>query len=200
MNFTQFLEWTGFISGVLCVWWVVKEKIANWPMGLVNCAAWFVLFWQAHIYLNAGLQVLYGVISIYGWWHWVYGGEQKNDLPVRLATNLERLYGLIAIVVITIIGTQYMQSIKDVAPVWDTVTTIASIVAIYWQAKKIYESWILWLSVDIIYFFLYGGQHLYLTALTQVLFFAMCVVGIRDWRRSMNTRISSELEMVGEVK
>ena len=55
----------------------------------------------------------------------------------------------------------------DAAPYWDALTTIASIVAIYRQARKIYESWILWLS-----------------ALTQVAFGTMCVPGLRAWRRS----------------
>lgn len=194
--FSQVLEWIGFVTGVICVWWVVKEKVANWPMGLVNCTAWFILFWTGRIYLNAGLQILYGAISIYGWYNWLYGGEKRDDLPVRWATGAERLHALAVILLVTFIGTQYMQSVGDVAPVWDTVTTIASVVAIYWQARKIYESWYLWLSVDIIYLFMYGGQHLYLTALTQVFFFSMCLVGLRDWKRSMDQRdVEPELAM-----
>jgi nicotinamide mononucleotide transporter len=82
-------------------------------------------------------------------------------------------------------GARLMVLAGDAAPIWDALTTMTSIVAIYWQARKIYESWILWLSVDIIYFALYGSQDLWLTALTQVAFGAMCMVGLRDWRRSM---------------
>ena len=52
-----------------------------------------------------------------------------------------------------------------------------------WQARKIYGSWVLWLTVDVVYFWLYGSQHLWLTALTQVAFGTMCVIGLRDWRR-----------------
>jgi nicotinamide mononucleotide transporter len=78
-----------------------------------------------------------------------------------------------------------MQLVGDVAPLWDALTTVTSIVAIYWQARKFYESWILWLSVDVVYFVLYGSEDLWLTALTQVAFGTMCVMGLRDWRRSM---------------
>jgi nicotinamide mononucleotide transporter len=186
MTASDLLEWIGFLSGVLCVWWVVKERIANWPMGIVNCIAWLILLWINAIYLNALLQLVYIVISFYGWRHWLWGGESRDSLPVRFATAAERLRVAAIIVVGTIVGTRLMVLASDVAPVWDALTTITSIVAIYWQARKIYESWVLWLSVDIVYFALYGSQDLWLTALTQVAFGAMCVVGLRDWRRSMD--------------
>lgn len=189
MTASDLLEWIGFISGVLCVWWVVKERIANWPMGILNCLAWLILLWINAIYLNALLQLVYIVISVYGWWHWLWGGEARDSLPVRFATSAERLRAAAVIAVGAAAGTRLMVLVGDAAPVWDALTTITSIVAIYWQARKIYESWILWLSVDIIYFALYGSQDLWLTALTQVAFGAMCVVGLRDWRRSMQREV-----------
>lgn len=185
MTTSDLLEWIGFLSGVLCVWWVVKERIANWPMGIVNCLAWLILLWINAIYLNALLQLVYIAISIYGWWHWLWGGGARDSLPVRFATSAERLRAASVVAVGTVAGARLMVLAGDAAPVWDALTTITSIVAIYWQARKIYESWILWLSVDIIYFALYGSKDLWLTALTQVAFGAMCVVGLRDWRRSM---------------
>lgn len=186
MTASDLLEWIGFLSGVLCVWWVVKERIANWPMGIVNCIAWLILLWINAIYLNALLQLVYIVISVYGWRHWLWGGESRDSLPVRFATAAERLRVAAIIALGTIVGARLMVLAGDAAPVWDALTTITSIVAIYWQARKIYESWVLWLSVDIVYFGLYGSQDLWLTALTQVAFGAMCVVGLRDWRRSMD--------------
>jgi len=189
MTASDLLEWVGFLSGVLCVWWVVKEKIANWPMGIVNCLAWLILLWINAIYLNAILQLVYIVISVYGWWHWLWGGESRDSLPVRFATSSERLRAAAVIAVGTAAGARLMVLAGDAAPIWDALTTLTSIVAIYWQARKIYESWMLWLSVDVVYFALYGSQDLWLTALTQVAFGAMCVVGLRDWRRSMQREV-----------
>lgn len=185
MTLSDVLEWIGFVSGVLAVWWVVKEKIANWPIGIVNCVAWLVLLWMNAIYLNALLQLVYIAISLYGWWNWLWGGGARDALPVRLANRGERARAAAAITLGTFVGTLAMRVVGDSAPVWDALTTVASIVAIYWQARKLYESWILWLSVDVVYFVLYGSQDLWLTALTQVAFGTMCVLGLRDWRRSM---------------
>jgi nicotinamide mononucleotide transporter len=185
MTATNLLEWIGFLSGVLAVWWVVKEKIANWPVGIVNCVAWLFLLWMNAIYLNALLQVIYIVLSVYGWWNWLWGGGARDALPVRWATPAERTRAAAVVVAGTLTGTQLMELVGDAAPLWDALTTVTSVVAIYWQARKVYESWILWLSVDVVYFVLYGSQDLWLTALTQVAFGTMCVLGLRGWRRSM---------------
>jgi len=167
------------------VWWVVKEKVANWPVGIVNCLAWLLLLWMSALYLNALLQIVYIALSIYGWRNWLWGGGARDALPVRFATSTERLHAAGVVALGTLVGTQLMRLAGDVAPMWDALTTVTSIVAIYWQARKIYECWILWLSVDVVYLALYGSQDLWLTALTQVAFGAMCVMGLRDWRRSM---------------
>lgn len=185
MRASNLLEWIGFVSGVLAVWWVVKQKVANWPVGIVNCVAWLFLLWMNAIYLNALLQIVYIALSVYGWRNWLWGGGARDALPVRLATRAERTRAAVVIVLGTLTGTQLMRLVGDAAPMWDALTTVTSIVAIYWQAQKIYESWILWLSVDVVYFALYGSQDLWLTALTQVAFGTMCVMGLRDWRRSM---------------
>jgi nicotinamide mononucleotide transporter len=158
-------------------------------VGIVNCLAWLILLWINAIYLNAILQLVYIVISVYGWWHWLWGGESRDSLPVRFATSSERLRAAAVIAVGTVAGARLMVLAGDAAPIWDALTTLTSIVAIYWQARKIYDSWMLWLSVDVVYFALYGSQDLWLTALTQVAFGAMCVVGLRDWRRSMQRKV-----------
>jgi nicotinamide mononucleotide transporter len=54
--------------------------------------------------------------------------------------------------------------------------------------RKLLGNWWLWISVDVAYAGMYSYQHLYLTALLQPLFIAMCALGLRQWRRSMNAR------------
>ena len=152
----------------------------------VNCVAWLFLLWMNAIYLNALLQIVYIALSVYGWRNWLWGGGERDALPVRFATSAERLRAAVVIVLGTLAGTQLMRLVGDAAPVWDALTTVTSIVAIYWQARKIYESWILWLSVDVVYFALYGvtGALAHGPDPGRVRNHA-CAIGLRDWRRSM---------------
>ncbi len=46
----------GFVTGALCVKLVVRRSIWNWPTGLAKNVFYLVLFWQAGLYADAGLQ------------------------------------------------------------------------------------------------------------------------------------------------
>ena len=52
-------EALGFASGALCVWLVARQHIANWPLGIANCLLFVLLFTQAGLYADAGLQFVF---------------------------------------------------------------------------------------------------------------------------------------------
>lgn len=75
---TTWAELLGFATGVLTVWLVVRQKIANWPIGIANVLLLMLLFWTAGLYADAGLQIVYVVLGCYGWWLWLFGGERRT--------------------------------------------------------------------------------------------------------------------------
>jgi nicotinamide mononucleotide transporter PnuC len=62
----NWLEIWGFITGAVCVGLQVKQNIWNWPIGIANNVLYVIVFWQSGLFADCGLQVLYIVISIYG--------------------------------------------------------------------------------------------------------------------------------------
>src|SRR3954471_1520751 len=68
---TSCLELVAVLFGIAGVWLSIYEKTANWPIGIINVALYAVLFVQQKLYANAGLQVVYVGVSVYGWYHWV---------------------------------------------------------------------------------------------------------------------------------
>ncbi|MEK8110060.1 nicotinamide riboside transporter PnuC [Micromonospora sp. M12] len=79
---TTWAELLGFATGVLTVWLVVRQKIANWPIGIANVLLLMLLFWTTGLYADAGLQIVYVVLGCYGWWLWLFGGERRSRLTV----------------------------------------------------------------------------------------------------------------------
>src|SRR5688572_9544459 len=78
-------ELLGFVTGLLTVWLVVRQHIANWPLGIANVLLLMVVFWTAGLYADAGLQVVYVLLGGYGWWQWSHGGG-LGPLVVRRTT------------------------------------------------------------------------------------------------------------------
>ena len=61
------MSWTevaGFVTGALCVYLVVRQHIANFPIGIANNVFFFVLFVAAGLYADAGLQVVFLALGL----------------------------------------------------------------------------------------------------------------------------------------
>src|SRR6478736_7916556 len=87
----DFTEACGFVTGAVCVWLVTRENIWNWPIGLANNLFFAFLFWRARLFADMGLQGVYLVLGIWGWWEWLHGGKNHSRLEVTRGTRTEWL-------------------------------------------------------------------------------------------------------------
>jgi nicotinamide mononucleotide transporter len=190
------IEIIGFVSGAACVFLAVRQRIWNWPVGIINSGAWLILFWSHRLFLDALLQVFYIVVGFIGWYWWLYGKNQKaagkrNELPVTKTGRKEVLVlTLIGAVCVAILA-PLQHHFGDSAPLVDSATTSASLIAQYMLTKKLMGNWYLWFSVDIVYTVLYASQHLYLTAALQPIFAGLCIAGFVSWRRTLNAEAAT---------
>ncbi len=180
-------EVLGDLTGAACVYLVARQHVLNWPLGLLNNVFWAVLFFHSRLYADATLQGIFFVLGIYGWSVWVRRGPSRDaPLPVRRTRPREWwVMGGLA-VPSTALATFLLSRFTDSpVPLWDSLVLTLSLVATYGQAHKLLESWWVWISVDVISVPLYLSRGLYPTALLYVVFLALCVKGLRDWRRSL---------------
>ncbi|MBT2447041.1 nicotinamide mononucleotide transporter [Streptomyces sp. ISL-43] len=192
---TSWTEVLGFATGALCVWLVARQHIANWPIGIANNVFFIVLFAQAELYADAGLQIVFIALAAYGWWSWTHGGGPgtAEALPVRRTTAAEwaalGAAGAVGVLGLTLLLSRATDS---TVPFWDAATTGLSLMATYGQCRKLLESWWLWIAADLVYIPLYVYKGLYLTALLYAVFLALCVAGLLGWRRALPARGTRE--------
>jgi nicotinamide mononucleotide transporter len=180
---TTWAEVLGFITGLVNVWLLVVRHIANWPVGILNVLLLMLVFWSAGLYADAGLQIVYVILGLYGWWAWLHGGEQHTALRVRSTTGREWLGLALAGLVLTGGLWLFLDRLTgSTVPLADALTTALSLLATYGQTRKLVESWWLWITADLIYIPLYGYKDLWLTAILYVAFLTLCVFGLRSWR------------------
>jgi nicotinamide mononucleotide transporter len=180
-------EVAGVVFGVLAVWLTVRESLWCWPTGLLYVVAFVVVFHQARLYANMGLQVVYGVLCVYGWYQWLHGGKDRGALAVS-RTPRRALAGLLAAGVgATALLMRTLGRATDAAlPFWDASTTSFSLVAQAMVTRKWIENWIVWIVVDTAYVGMYLHQGLYATAGLYGVFLVLAVMGLREWGRTIS--------------
>jgi nicotinamide mononucleotide transporter len=175
----------GFVTGGVCVWLTVRQQIWSWPVGLANNVFFIALFFNARLFADMTLQFIYIVLGVLGWYWWLRGGERRSRLRVSRATPAT-LAVLAALVAATTWGlTLFLRSVGDAAPFLDALTTTLSLAAQYLLTRKLIENWYIWITADIIYIWLYANRGLPLTAVLYALFLGLCLLGLREWRRSL---------------
>lgn len=192
---TTFVEVAGFLSGALCVWLLVRQNIWNWPVGIVNATMYIVLFYQARLYADMALQVMYILLGLLGWYWWLHGGANHGELKVQRITRQHAL--LLATIGVAAIYAMYTYLVKigDSAPFLDALTTVMSLAAQYMLTRKLVENWALWIAADVIYIGLYASRGLYLTSVLYAVFLSLCIVGALEWRKSLTPTEATIEEM-----
>jgi nicotinamide mononucleotide transporter len=177
------------ITGIISVYLSTRENIWSWPTALVNVALYFVVFYETKLYADMGLQVVYFALSLYGWYEWLYGGENRTELHVsRSSLALGVRLAMIGIACVAILGTVLARFTDAALPYIDSATASTSLVAQWMMTRKILENWAVWIAVDVVYIAMFVFKRLYLTAGLYAVFLVLAVMGYIQWKRSLAER------------
>jgi nicotinamide mononucleotide transporter len=185
------IECISVLSGIIAVYLAAKEKIATWPIGLINVVTAFFIYYHVQLYSDMFLQCYFFSIGIYGWIYW--GKEKKEHLPLKWLSPKQRLIWLILIIICTaIFGYLISQlhitwplvfSLPAAYPYADTLVAVMSIVANALLARRIIENWILWIVVDLMCVYLYIQKDILFISFEFFIFLVIAVFGLYEWMR-----------------
>ncbi|MCA9167496.1 MAG: nicotinamide mononucleotide transporter, partial [Planctomycetales bacterium] len=194
LQLSTWLESISFVTGALCVWLTVKQNIWNFPLGLVNVTTYCVVFYRSRLFADAGLQVVYFLLGVIGWYLWLHGGANRTRLHIT-RISWQELAALLFFVTGCTLGLwQLLHKVGGSASFWDALTTSLSLASQWLLNRKRLESWLGWIIVDLIYVPLYIYKELYLTAVLYGIFLIMAVMGWKAWHASWRQKSSHEVE------
>ena len=141
------------------------------------------MFYNVKLYADFSLHIIYLVLSVYGWFKW---GQIKNSLPISHINKTEIVaWASVAPFATIIIGTLFAKYTQAAAPYIDSTIMVVSIIAQYLLARKILESWLLWIFVDVVGIALYAYKELYLTSGLYVVYLIICIMGYKSWKTQL---------------
>ncbi|HFB66018.1 MAG TPA: nicotinamide riboside transporter PnuC [Aeromonadales bacterium] len=180
------IEAVAVIFGLAAVWLNVRQNIWGWPAGLVQVVLYIFVFYEAKLYSDLILSVIYIFLQLYGWYSWLYGGEKHSKLKVSCLSPSLISFWIVVCISGTLMWGYFMQNNTDAAlPYPDAFTTVASLIAQYLMTRKKLESWILWVIVDVVAISVYFIKGLYLTTGLYSVFLIMSVFGYLLWKKSL---------------
>jgi nicotinamide mononucleotide transporter len=184
----NYIELLGLIFGLLYIVLSIKENIWCWPAGLITSALYIYVFFNTKFYADMGLQVYYLIVSVYGWYFWMFGSKSKkqDDLKIsRIKSKLAILLSIAFILLFVLISYILVNFTDSEVPYWDSFTTAASFVATWMLARKIIEHWIIWVVVDTISLGLYIYKGLYPTVILFAVYTVLAILGYIEWKKQL---------------
>lgn len=179
------IEIIAVILGIANVALLVRRSIWNYPFGMAMVALYFVIFREARLYGDAGLQVFFFVVQGWGWWLWARAGGLGESVPVTWMRPRARIAALALVAVSSVTIGWTMARFTDAAmPYADATIAGGSVVAQVLLAMRRVENWALWIAVDVLSIGVYLARGLNLTAGLYVVFLVMATAGLIEWAKA----------------
>jgi nicotinamide mononucleotide transporter len=181
-------EVVGVVTGLLGVWFMTRQRIWAWPILILSCLVFTVVFFRAKLYAAMGLQFVYVGLALYGWYHWLHGGSAHGLLRVsRVPRRVALVLAAAGAALTAALGTWLDLRTDQALPYADAFATSFSLAAQWMQAQKHLENWAVWIVVDLVYVAMLRTRSLDLTAVLYAVDLVLALMGIRSWRKSMAT-------------
>lgn len=182
----------------------MRRKIWAWPVGIVGNALLFTVFLGSvfntpqalDLYGQAGRQVFFIAVSVFGWYRWQASKRSANDgdapaiLP-RCATGRERIGLLMAAGVGTVVFAQIFGVIGSYGQWADAWIFTGSLLATYGMAQGWTEFWLIWVGVDLVGIPLLLIAGFYPSAVLYAVYGGFVMWGFTVWLKAQRTETAT---------
>jgi len=191
------LEFIGVLTGLAGVYLASDEKSVNFLFGLLNNVCYFILFFKFRLYSVMLLQIVYFILSLYGYYHWKHPGNEESGHNmerriVRLTWKNRLVYLEVILLsglcwgwgIITLQG-RFPQYFDPPAYPWlDAVLTMGSVAGQWLLSRKYLDNWPLWIIIDSVSCILYAYMGMIFTAVMYGVFTLIAVKAMIDWSKT----------------
>lgn len=184
MTLALALQIVGTTLGLLYLWLEYKANIWVWVIGAIMPLVHGLLYLDKGIYADAAMQLYYVLAGVYGLCVWKRKSKQKGDDAI-VHTPWDMVWPIM-VIYIFINVTIYIFLVEftdSQVPLFDSISTALSIVAMWMLSRKYVEQWLVWLVVDMISVGLYIYKGIPLTGGLYAIYCVLAVVGYMRWRR-----------------
>lgn len=184
------VEWIAAACGLINVLLIVRRSVWNYPFGFAMVVLYFFIFRDYRLYSDAALQIYYVVIQTYGVWYWLRGQGDDGRITVVPLPRARFLTYLGITGVVWLVIAALMARYTDAAAPWqDAAVAALSVLAQFLLSRRNLESWLIWITVDLLAIELFFSRGMMPTAALYVIFLGLAIAGWFQWRAAPRARI-----------
>lgn len=189
----NWIEPVAAMLGIISVWYARKENILVFPFGIASVAIYIYICFAARLYANAGINVVYLISNMYGWYMWSRTGDDNRKLQISRNTPTQNMLSWIVVGVIYVsvffllrgVNSNDSAYLHSWLPWIDAFNTAFFLVATILMAVKKLENWQFWIIGNIVSIPIYASQELYFTAIQYSVFLVLAILGRREWKEKL---------------
>ena len=175
------LEFTAAVASFIGVYLGTTGKRITWPWWVLSSGLYGVFFYQVDLFASAILQIVFIGAAIYGWFGWAPTGAVPGTISTRYRIRIA-IGTLVAVAVLSPV----LADINAAATWTDAFILIGSLVAQLLMIYEKYETWVLWLIVNVVATAQYLSLGYWFTAILYAVFAIVAILGWKRWRDSLS--------------
>jgi nicotinamide mononucleotide transporter len=189
---SSWTEPTAVILAIAYLLLVIKQNISCWFAAFFSSLLYFFVMYSAGLYMEAGLQIFYCIMAVYGWTQWRITLPGNSKFLVKTWNRDQHIKAILLIILLAIVSGWALEKFSNAAlPFLDSLTTWGAIVTTYMVAKRLLENWIYWFVIDTISVFLFYSRGLILTSILFLVYLIIIYFGYKSWTQ-MKDEISQK--------
>ena len=179
------IEVAAVLLGIANIVLIIRRSVWNYPFALAMVTLYFFIFRDLKLYSDAGLQIFFFAVNIYGWWSWNRNRANAGEVVVERLGKVG-LYAWLcgSAMAIALWGTFMARMTDATLPYWDASVAMLSVAGQILMARRYLENWWWWIAVNLVSIPLYIAKGIYLTAGLYVIFLALAIAGLVEWQRA----------------
>ena len=190
----NWIEIIAVVFGIISVWYARKENISVFPFGIANVSIYIYICFISQLYANAGINIVYLVSNIFGWYMWSRTSENDQKLKSTANTMFQNIASWFSVTVIYVavffilrwVNNDDVGYMESYLPWIDSFNTAFFLIATILMALKKVENWIFWIIGDVVSIPIFASQGLYFTSIQYSVFLVLAILGWKEWKRKLN--------------
>ena len=185
MRETTLLEYVAVLLGIASTFLSKLENIWVYPTGIVSTVIYIFISYHGSLFAEAGLNIYYTLMSIYGWWLWSRAkssGDGSSTLQITKSSSKDWLQAIgFFVLMFGILYYVLKKYTSSVVPVEDAIASASAYTAMFLMNRKKIESWYWWILTDLISMPLYFIKGYVFTSVQFFVFLMIAISGLFSW-------------------